>query len=375
MKRREFLSLAATTTAITSGVGVSTAVRCGAAETTPQHRPVKMYVGSQRGPTSKKTLQFLKRHGVDHICGYPPRPRDRGYWTVDDLEQTRDTCEKHGITLDMVALPFLSSSHIDRERRGAIMLGKSPERDRDIENINTMTANCAKAGIPAWKYNMSLLGVPRTERTPGRGGSTYSTWKLKQAKADPPLTRAGKVSADMAWERITYFLERVIPVCEEYKIRAACHPHDPGMPAEGFQGIERVLGTVEGLKKFVSINESPYHGLNLCIGTTAEMLHNPASEIHEAIRYFGQRKKIFNIHFRNIRGGRDDFQEVYLDNGDMNMYHVIRTLYEVDYEYMVMADHVPRHPDDPGGQQAYAFSYGYIKALIQAIAAQNQATG
>ena len=95
-----------------------------------------MYVGSQRGPTSKKTLQFLKRHGVDHICGYPPRPRDRGYWTVDDLEQTRDTCEQHGITLDMVALPFLTSSHIDRERRGAIMLGKSPERDRDIENIN-----------------------------------------------------------------------------------------------------------------------------------------------------------------------------------------------------------------------------------------------
>ena len=273
------------------------------------------------------------------------------------------------MALDIVALPFLSSSHIDRERRGAIMLGQSPQRDRDIEHVNIMIANCAKAGIPAIKYNMSLLGVPRTTSTSGRGGSRYSTWKLKQAKADPPLTRAGRVTEDMAWERITYFLDRVIPVCNEYKIRAACHPHDPGMPPEGFQGISRVLGTVEGLKRFVSIQESPYHGLNLCLGTTAEMLADPAVEIHDVIRYFGARQKIFNIHFRNIRGHRDDFQEVYLDNGDMDMLAVMRTLAEVDYPYMVMPDHVPGHPDDPDGRQAFAFSYGYIKGLLQAVAA------
>ena len=204
-------------------------------------------------------------------------------------------------------------------------------------------------------------------RTPGRGGSSYSTWKLSQAVADPPLTRAGRVTADIAWERITYFLERVIPVCNEYKIRAACHPHDPGMPEAGFQGINRVLGTFVGMKRFVSIAESPYHGLNLCLGTTAEMLQDPPREIHDVIRYFGERKKIFNIHFRNIRGRRDDFQEVYLDNGDMNMVEVARTLYEVDYPYMVMPDHVPQHPDDPGGLQAFAHSYGYIKALIQTM--------
>jgi mannonate dehydratase len=140
------------------------------------------------------------------------------------------------------------------------------------------------------------------------------------------------------------------------------------MPPEGFQGVDRVLGTVQGLKKFVSIQASPYHGLNLCLGTTAEMLQDPVNEIHDVIRYFGRRKKIFNIHFRNIRGKRDDFQEVYLDNGDMDMLEVIRTLYEVDYPYMVMPDHVPRHPDDPGGRQAFAFSYGYIKALLKAVA-------
>jgi mannonate dehydratase len=247
------------------------------------------------------------------------------------------------------------------------MLGQSPERDRDIEHIHKMIEACSKAGVPAFKYNMSLLGVLRTERTPGRGGTSYSTWNLAQAKPDPPLTRAGNVNAEQAWERITYFLERVIPVANEFKIRAACHPHDPGVPPEGYQGIARVLGTPEGLYKFMKIQESPYHGFNLCLGTTSEMLQDPRTEIHEVIRRIGSEKKIFNIHFRNIRGKRDDFQEVFPDEGDMNMVEVARSLWEVDYPYMLMPDHMPQHPDDPGGRQAFAYGYGYIKGVLQAL--------
>jgi len=329
--------------------------------------PVRMHLGCQRSPTTPAMLQFFKRHGVEHICGYPPDPGRRGHWTVEDLERTRDVCEQHGVRLDMVALPFLSSSHIDREQRGAIMLGESPQRDRDMEDIQKMIQACAKVGIPAFKYNMSLLGVLRTSPTPGRGGSVYSTWRLAEAKADPPLTRAGRVTEDMAWERITYFLDRVIPACNEHKVRAACHPHDPGVPPAGFQGVYNVLGTVDGLKKFVSLQESPFHGLNLCLGSVAEMLADPAQEIFDVIRHFGERKKIFNIHFRNIRGQRDDFREVYHDEGDLNMPQVLRTLHEVGYEYMVMPDHVPHHPDDPSGHQAFAFAYGYIRGLMQSL--------
>ena len=174
----------------------------------------------------------------------------------------------------------------------------------------------------------------------------------------------------MAWERITYFLERVIPVCNEYKIRAACHPHDPGVPPRGYQGICRVLGTVDGLKKFVSIEESPYHGLNFCLGTVAEMLTDPGRQIGDVIRYFGQRQKIFNVHFRNIRGRRGDFQEVYPDEGDVNMLEAARTLRKVGYSGMLMPDHVPHQPDDPKGDEGFAFCYGYIKGILQALSAQ-----
>jgi mannonate dehydratase len=184
------------------------------------------------------------------------------------------------------------------------------------------------------------------------------------------LTDAGAMPAEVAWERITYFLDRVVPVAEEHRIRLACHPHDPGVPDSGYRGVARVLGTVAGLRRLVQTHSSPYHGLNFCVGSVAEMLENPAAEISDVIREFGRNGKIFNIHFRNIRGRRDAFQEVYPDEGDLDMITVLRVLKEVGYAYMVMPDHMPTHDDDPGSHQAFAFGYGYIKAAIQAVGSE-----
>src|SRR5260370_13225630 len=112
-----------------------------------------------------------------------------------------DLADKSGISVDWAAPPFLESSHIDKEKHPAIMLAQSPERDRDIEALQVMIRNCAAAGIPSIKYNMSILGVLRTGRTPGRGDALYHTWKLSEARPAAPLTRAGSVTAEMFWER------------------------------------------------------------------------------------------------------------------------------------------------------------------------------
>jgi mannonate dehydratase len=280
-----------------------------------------------------------------------------------------DMAAKYGISIDCTAPPFLESSYIDREKHPAIMLAQSPERDRDIEQLQTFIRNCAQAGIPSIKYNMSILGVLRTGRVPGRGDALYHQWKLSAAHPETPLTRAGQVNADMFWERITYFLDRVIPVANEYKIRMACHPQDPGVPPEGYQGVNRVLGTIDGLKKFITIQESPWHGLNFCQGTISEDLQNPGVEIFDVIRYFGTRKKIFNVHFRNIRGHRDDFVEVYPDEGDVDFVKAIKVYKEIGYPYMLMPDHVPLAANnaDPDSLQSFAYCYGYIRGLIQSV--------
>ncbi|MBV9613173.1 MAG: mannonate dehydratase, partial [Acidobacteriaceae bacterium] len=299
MKRRHFLSSSAAAAAVLAG---SPAKVCSS----EAPKESRMRLGCQSAPTTDTHLKYLARYGVRNICGYPATSGGRIYSTVEELSQMRDLAEENGISVDCVGPPFLTSSYIDNEKHPAIMLAQSPERDRDIESMQALIRNCAQAGLPAIKYNMSILGVLRTGRTPGRGDSTYSTWKLSDARPKTPLTRAGRVDADRFWERITYFLDRVIPIANEYKIRMACHPHDPGVPPEGYQGVDRVLGTVDGLKKFVRIQESPYHGLNFCQGTVSEMLSDPRTEIYDVIRYFGSQKKIFNVHFRNIRGHRND---------------------------------------------------------------------
>jgi mannonate dehydratase len=359
MHRRDFLRIA----------GVSAATSSPAAPTSDAPRKALMKAGTQHG-SSDEVLRVIAAFGINHLCSSLPSRRMDENWSVEGLSRLRERVESHGIKLDMVPLP-LSSSYISRAENPNIILGKSPERDHEIDNICQMIRNVSRAGIPAAKYNLTILGVVRTERTPGRGGASYSTFIYDQAKKDPPLTEAGRVTADMMWERITYFLKRVIPVAEEYKVKMACHPHDPGMPQDkGFRGVNRVLGSVEGLKRFIEINPSKYHGLNFCQGTVSEMLQNPAEEILGVIRYFGSRRKIFNVHFRNIKGRFLNFQETFPDDGDVNMIRAMRVYREVGYDGMIMPDHVPRIAGDEGGRQAFAFSFGYIQALIQLVASE-----
>ena len=122
---------------------------------------------------------------------------------------------------------------------------------------------------------MNIIGIPRTPREPGRGGSRNAAFRWAQADQDAPPGIAGVVSEEENWERIEYFLApRGAGGGAARKVRLACHPHDPYTPP-GYKGVTRVLGTVEGLKRFVTMHESPYHGLNFCQGTVGEMLDDP----------------------------------------------------------------------------------------------------
>ena len=329
-------------------------------------RPSRLKLGTQHGD-SDDILRAMAAFGVNYICGKLPSDKFDENWTADALKRKREHVGSFGIELEALPLP-LSSSYITKSENPNIMLGKSPERDREIDNICQMIRNASAAGIRTLKYNMSILGVVRTRSTRGRGGATYSTWRYVEAPDKNKLTEAGPVSAEQAWERIGYFVNHVMPVAEEYKVRMACHPHDPGMPEpDGYRGVHRVLGSVDGLKKFVALSNSPYHGLNFCQGTVSEMLRRPGEEIYDVIRYFGSRRRIFNVHFRNIKGGFGDFQETFPDNGDVDFIKAARVYKEVGYDGMLMPDHVPTIEGDTGKAQAFAYCFGYIQALIQLV--------
>jgi mannonate dehydratase len=358
MDRRTFL------TAATGGaaIAVARADDPPEAEAPPKKR---MKLGHQ-GRSSDADLRILSALGVLHICSALPSRKLDDAWSVDGLSKLRERVEKAGVALDMVPLP-MSSSLVTGAEMPNIVLGKSPERDKEIDDICQMIRNAGKVGILAVKYNFTLLGVLRTGTAPGRGGAVYKAFDYDKLKDAPPLDGAPASDEEM-WDRITYFLKRVVPVAEEAKVRLCCHPHDPALPpGKSYRGVRRVLGSVEGLKRFVETVPSPYHALNFCQGTVAEMLDDPGKEIYDVIRQFGKAGKIFNVHFRNIQGGRGKFNETFPDDGDVDMLRALRVYKEVGYDGMLMPDHAPTIEGDSGQWQAFSFAFGYIQGLIQAV--------
>ncbi len=322
-----------------------------------------MYLGTQISPRDDADYRVWAQLGVQHVCVDPPG--NPHHWALDDLQRHREHIESFGLVLDMVQLP-LSSRPIEQGQSPNILLAREPERQREIDSICALIERLAKAGIPAAKYNLNIIGIPRTGNEPGRGGSRNAAFRWSKADHDAAPGLAGVLDETENWTRIDHFLRHVVPVATTAKVRLACHPHDPYTPP-GYRGVTRVLGTVEGLKRFVAMHESPYHGLNFCQGTVGEMLESPREEIGPVIRWFGERGKLFNVHFRNIRGKRLDFMEVFPDEGSMDMAASLRIYRDVGYQYMLMPDHVP-HIDgpDPSGT-AFAFCYGYIRGLMDAI--------
>jgi mannonate dehydratase len=372
MDRREFVRLAGS--GITGGALAETLVEAqvarapAPARTSTAGSKVRFKVGTQHGD-SDDILKAMAAFGCNNICGSMPSRKLDEKWSVEALTKHKEHVESYGISLDMMPITMTSAS-IDRAEMPAIYLGQSPERDRNIDDICQQIRNCAKAGIFQVKYNFTILGIPRSGRVKGRGPSTYSEFVIaKDENKDKPIPQAGRVDADTYWERITYFLERVVPVAEEYKVRMGCHPQDPGVP-KGYRGIDAVLASPDGLKRFVSIKESPYHGLNFCQGTVSEQLEKPGEQIFDVIRYFGSRKKIFSVHFRNIEGGFGNFRETFIDNGSVDMLKAARVYKEVGYDGMLMPDHVPNVDGDPDHMQGFAFAIGYIKAIIAAVSAE-----
>ena len=324
-----------------------------------------MYIGSQYGHQTDEEMQVLSQLGIMNVDQTPVEAwKD---WSTDALLALKERWAKHGISLEMLHIPLGSRSAYDNEA-GAIFLKPSDERDRQIDWMKETVRMAGEAGIRGLNYNITILGHLRTPSKTGRGGAIVSTFELDKLDQSVAEFEDGPADEDEMWERINHWLQEIIPVAEEYKVQMACHPSDPGIGVGNtYRGVARPLGMVEGFKKLIALYDSPYNGLNFCQGCMSESLENPAEEIFDVIRYFGERKKIFNVHFRNIKGGLGNFVEVFPDEGDINMIKALKVYKDVGYEYMIMPDHVPGIGGPEPGKVGFAYTYGYIHAALQAV--------
>ena len=327
-----------------------------------------MYVGTQFGPRNETDIKVLAQLGVQHVD--VPLKEHWTEWTVDLITSYREKYAKYGINVETIHSPLGSRDAFTNDM-SYLFLGPSDQKERELDSLCEIIRMASQAGLRGLLYNITILGhlrtPPKGNRGYGRGGATLSSFNYADLDQSLPEFEGGAADADTMWERIDYFLARIIPVAEEYKVQMACHPQDPGIKNNEYRGVARVMGTIEGLKKFEAMHQNPYHGFNFCQGTVSEMLENPGEEIYDIIRYFGSRKKIFNVHFRNIKGRVLDFVEVFPDEGDIDMLKAARTYKEVGYPYMLMPDHVPGIDGEEAHQVGFAYCYGYIHAILQAV--------
>ncbi|TBW34855.1 mannonate dehydratase [Siculibacillus lacustris] len=356
-----------------------------------------MYIGEQLINPTDDRLRLSAQLGCKGIV-IDSRPNrdicnDDGTWDTARIVALRERIEGFGMKLEGLALDvgsILLDSLRDRPKAEAAA-------DRLRQNIRA----AGQAGVPMLKYTVAMVGITRTGVVDGRGGMKCSTFKAEEYAPDSDArfsywgtvlpedgiggshspvaamktpeaggqvmaAEVGGISEAEGWTAIEYVVGSLLPTATEYGVRLACHPHDPAYPPGGLNGVHHVLGSLDGLRRFVALApDNPFHGFNFCQGTIAEMSRDPTACVLEAIREFGPQKRIYMVHFRNISGGYLDFREAMPDDGSVDMAACIRAYREVGYDGVLCPDHVPLSDVDPGRERFFAFCLGYTRGLLQ----------
>jgi len=311
-------------------------------------------------------LRKVKQLGVDHVLRGGPAVLP---WREAELRSIMDTVKAAGLSLSNLMIGGFTNTLYGRGGR-----------DEEIDKVQQSIRAAGRAGLPVVEYNFyAHRAMEGYYAEPGRAGTAYTAFDYGRMKDLPPLPNEGAHSLDEMWANVTYFLKAVVPAAVESNVRLALHPNDP--PAPLSRGSEQIMGTVAGWKKLVDIVPSPHNGITFDCGVTREMGENPV----EVCRYFMQRDCINHVHYRNVRVRKpyEDYAEVFIDEGQVDMFGVMRELVKGKYPRLIYPEHTRALDVDqeesaatagdfkssyPGGGSyaGYAFNVGYARAMMQA---------
>ncbi len=305
-------------------------------------------------------MRRLRQIGINHVNTSGPRIP----WTESQIKSIRDSLKSGGLTLGNMMIGGFPKTIYGR-----------PGRDKEIENVQKSIRAAGRAGLPVIEYNFYAHRlVEGYYEKAGRGGAGLTAFDYERVKNLPPLPSEGVHTDAQMWKNITYFLKAVIPVAEESNVRLALHPNDP--PAPLSRGSQQIMGTLEGWKHLIEIVPSKSNGITFDCGVTREMGHDPV----EVCRYFGTRDRINHVHYRNVRVQvpHKEYSEVFLDNGQNNMFAIMKELVRQKYPRLIFPEHPraldvdrdlttrPTYYPGGGGYVGYVFNVGYARAMLQA---------
>lgn len=302
-------------------------------------------------------------------------------WSERSVKKLKSLCDESGLEMEVIeSIPV----HED------IKTGDG-RRDYYIENYCKNIRTVAASGVKCVCYNfMPVFDWLRTtmhhKNADGSDSLAYSHEDF--LKADPAnlhlpgwdesysaeelqglLKKYAGISHEQLFENLVYFLNKVIPVCEEVGVNMAIHPDDP--PWDVF-GLPRIISNESDLDRLFASVPSVRNGLTLCTGSFGAGRGNDL--VHMAAKYASQGRVHF-LHLRNVlwTDDCDSFCEVgHLSGaGSLNMAAIVEALVENGFDGYVRPDH-GRNIWDEGGKPGYglydrALGAAYINGLFEAI--------
>ena len=329
---------------------------------------LRMRVGlGQFDEATDEQLEFVKQCGVDDFLLNTPKLPGGARWEFDDLMQLRTKAENAGLRL-------MSLENVPVHFYDKIMLGR-PGREQQLQNMCQTVRNMGRVGIPILGYHFMPTGVWRTSKTtPVRGGALATSFNLEIAKAadDARFQHRNSVQGiereyteEEMWENYDWYLERILPVCEEADVRMALHPDDPPV-SYPLGGVPRLFRNFDNFRRAMEKFDSPMHGLDFCHGCWSEM--RGGEGVLDAIRHFSERNKIFYVHLRDVQGNVENFTECWIGEGNSNIFEVVLTLKELGFNGFMIPDHVPQIIGDTDWcHRGRAYTVGYMKAILKAL--------
>ncbi|MBD0822947.1 mannonate dehydratase [Aestuariibaculum marinum] len=283
-------------------------------ESIPIHENIKLRQGDylQRIENYKQSLRNVAACGIKNVC-YNFMPvldwtRTQLFWKLEDGSTA--------LRFDKVEMAVFEKFIMEREgveeayTREILALAEKRYAEMSAEDKQALEDNVLK-GLPG---TVDDLTIPVFKDMIAQ----YDNLSHADLKAN-----------------LSFFLNEVIPVCEENGIVMAIHPDDPPMD---IMGLPRIIKSEADLTDLVNFIDSPSNGITFCTGSLGA---NPDNDLPSMIRKFADR--IHFLHLRNVK--REDDGSFYEDNhldGSSDMYEVVKAVLEVEKQRNIQ---LPMRPD------------------------------
>lgn len=336
--------------------------------------------------------------GVDGVMAMMNEFEAGEVWDKEIFQKYVDDCHAAGLKCEVI-----ESINVHED----IKMGLD-SRDKYIENYKQSLRNVAECGAKVVIYNfMPVFDWVKTELkhqlpdgsntlafdqkmveglTPrdmvdgileGAGDFELPGWEPERLELlEEVLKQYESIDEDKLRENYKYFLEAILPTCEEVGIKMAVHPDDPAWP---IFDIPRITSTVEDLEKIVNLVDSPANTLCVCTGSLGSRKENDVASI---LYDFAKRGKIGAVHARNIKftGDKKFYEAAHKsDCGSLDMYEIMKSLSDAGFDGYIRPDHGRMIWGEEGragyGLYDRALGVTYLNGLWEAIGKDKERYG